>query len=323
MAKEKVVVTEQKENTVPQQQEVVTPAAPVEQKTEIVAPKTSDSEPKTDKPSESAKVETPKKQKKASKPTKDKPSTPAKDKSEKPAEEKPAESADKPDGKKKATLKVKDKKKDEQRVSFAAEVKRLKAAGLSEEEIKVLLAVKFPIDKKDGKPATAESARDKMFPAEFTVHGVKFTRVELQADKDGDFTDAFCAANDTAAEKENCVIMLGFNWDKELLVPKGKSKKSEYEKAYGVIPPPEFPHGVEMCSVDAVLQNKMHLIVSHSIYTEYPGISDFGIFAKRAKENWFVCNDVPFEVYIGDYSEADESVAGDFINLYPKTSDNK
>lgn len=309
MAEEKKVVVTEQEDT--------SSAPAVEQKAEIVAPKTSDSEPKTDKPSELAKVETPaKKQKKASKTTKkDNKPAPVKDKSEKPAEEKPAESTDKTDGKKKTPLKVINGKQQKKDASFADEVKRLQALNLSE----------------DGKPV--ESARDAMFPASFEVNGIKFSRFDIAEGtirdevSDKEFKTYVPGLIDAKnAEPEGCQLCLAFQWSEDMLAPKGaKGKgKSLYEQSTGIVPPRKFPHDLDILIVDAILNVQVEKVTGHSLYTEFPGTVEFSCFNKRTKDGWFDVFNAPVEVYLADFSKFNFSKNGMYVDLYTnKKDDNK
>ena len=185
---------------------------------------------------------------------------------------------------------------------------------------------KFSVPKKKSaeKSADEPSVRDKMFPTKFTVHGVTFTRIE-DSDiekankklKDDEKIESLVDYVSYLFNKDKAV-MIGANWEKEMLNPKGKKKSSEYQISTGIVPPSEFPANVEMCLIDVILNIQFEAFVSHSIYTEFPGTTPFEVFKKRDKKNNYFVSDggVPIELYVADYSKADDNVIGSFINLY-------
>lgn len=185
---------------------------------------------------------------------------------------------------------------------------------------------KFKVSKKDEKKdkPVEPSLRDIMFPAKFTVHGVTFTRIE-DSDiekankklKDDEKIESLVDYVSYLFNKDKAV-MIGANWEKEMLNPKGKKKSSEYQISTGIVPPSEFPANVEMCLIDVILNIQFEAFVSHSIYTEFPGTTPFEVFKKRDKKhNYFVSDGgVPIELYVADYSKANDNVIGSFINLY-------
>lgn len=167
--------------------------------------------------------------------------------------------------------------------------------------------------------------RDKLFPKEFTVEGVKFTRLELfEKDKKEGFISAFkkaCVNPDNA----NFEMIIAINWEKELLQKPSKARKSEYEASTGYVPPKEFPNNLDMNIIDAVLPARANIISSHSIYTEFPGVLPFEVFKKRTKDGYFDAYGAPAEFYLADYSAVDEKnkkVEGTFINLFDSEENN-
>lgn len=190
---------------------------------------------------------------------------------------------------------------------------------------------KFSVPKKESNKDNNEpSVRDIMFPAKFTVHGVTFTRIE-----DSDIEKANKKLKDSGEKIETIIdyvsylfnkdkaVMIGANWEEEMLNPKGKRKTSEYQISTGLVPPSKFPANIEMCLIDVILNIQMEAFVSHSVYTEYPGTSAFEVFEKRDKKNGYFVSEggVPLELYVADYSKADDNVIGSYINLYEDDKD--
>lgn len=174
------------------------------------------------------------------------------------------------------------------------------------------------VAKKDAEKTQEISLRDKLFPKEFTVHEVKFTRLELAADEKKSCISAFKKAyiSDDYADFQ---FFIAFNWDKELLQRKSKATASVYEQTTHFVPPAEFPNNLDMSLIDAVLTSRADLITSHSVYTEFPGFVSIDVLKKRTKENFFDAYNCPAEIYIADYSHVSENnkyVEGSFINLF-------
>ena len=156
---------------------------------------------------------------------------------------------------------------------------------------------------------------------------MKFTRLDLQpvefTDEKGkkhvSFIDSFCNAYDDA-DDNNLALCVGLRWTDEELALRGKNLnlKSKYFKSTGCEPPEKFPVELDMMCVDAVLQFRVELAGTHSLYTEFCAVVPFETFEKRTKDGYFMCNVTPCEVYTADFSKADKSVKGSFINLYTK-----
>lgn len=172
--------------------------------------------------------------------------------------------------------------------------------------------------KKDVEKTQEISLRDKLFPKEFTVHEVKFIRLELAADEKKSCISAFKKAY-VSDEYADFQFFIAFNWDKELLQRKSKATASVYEQSTHFAPPAEFPYNLDMSMIDAVLTSRADLITSHSVYTEYPGFISLNVLKKRTKDNFFDAYNCPAEIYIADYSSVSENnkyVEGSFINLF-------
>lgn len=183
---------------------------------------------------------------------------------------------------------------------------------------KKLVVKKSDKTKKDAEKTQEISLRDKLFPKEFTVHEVKFIRLELATDEKKSCISAFKKAY-VSDEYADFQFFIAFNWDKELLQRKSKATASVYEQSTHFAPPAEFPYNLDMSMIDAVLTSRADLITSHSVYTEYPGFISLNVLKKRTKDNFFDAYNCPAEIYIADYSHVSENnkyVEGSFINLF-------
>lgn len=296
MAKKNVVVEKTVEVKAEEQKsvEMIAPATPA--KNAKTAP-----QPATDKP----KTET-KKSTKKSAPKKSAP----KDKSEKDeiATNKPAENAQKP----KFKVSKRDKEMAEKRAL-------LKAAGLSEAAIEAAIAAQFGT-KADKSKSDKSDASTEMFPETFSVHGVKFTKCALKATENEDGDESYVKSllkEFFNAQQNGTVIAIALHTPREFTAQKGKSQTSEYERWYGVICPEQLPFDLEMLSIDAILTFHFEGVLMHSMYTEVPSTLTFKTFQKRDKNGAFTAlNNFKFEVYTVDFTNKDDNVHGDYIDLF-------
>lgn len=216
----------------------------------------------------------------------------------------------KPAEKEVKTKKTKGETKTEKKTSKKEKDKSVKVESAEEAKSKKLV-VKNKKKVEAEKPAEEKKS---LFPDKITVHGVEFRK--LIPSKENLAKDHNPLLRSLFNNDE--IVLLGFYIPKEFLAPKGKKGVSDYTISTGIISPPEFPQNIEFAVIDAVLYRNVNQYLTHSVYTEYPGVVDMKPLEKRTKDGYFVSTDkVPFEIYTANYDNADENfVEGEFINLY-------
>lgn len=233
------------------------------------------------------------------------------------------------DNSEKATKKTKSKKADGDKKSSKKD-KSVKSddsdAKKADGDKKTKSKFSFSVSKKDAQKndgkkndkSTEPSEYDKFFPQSFEVQGVKFVRLNIDA---ADFCNSLVDAVNKAstAKKAIKIVALAIRWTTDDLAPKGKkgSRPSVYQENTGVSAPLAFPNDLDINVIDAILPYRAEMFTSHSVYTEFAGVTDFDFFKKRTKEGWFNNNNSASEFYEVDFTNAtNEYAQGGFINLF-------